>query len=65
MTKRLKENPKIKISSLVEEMLDSILAKDLYNEMELDVIIWLVLLLYSKKMEKKKQKKEEKNENKK
>ena len=27
-----KENPKIKISSIVEEMLDSIVAKDLYNE---------------------------------
>ena len=39
VTKRLKENPKIKISSLVEKILDSILAKDLYNEMELDAII--------------------------
>ena len=30
--KRLKENPEIKISKIVEEMLDSIIAKDLYNE---------------------------------
>ena len=30
--KRLKDNPEIKISKIVEEMLDSIVAKDLYNE---------------------------------
>ena len=32
VSKRLKENPDIKISKIVEEMLDSILAEDLYNE---------------------------------
>ena len=30
--KKLKEDPKIKISKIVEDMLDSIVAKDLYNE---------------------------------
>ena len=30
--KKLKENPNIKISKIVEEMLDNIVAKDLYNE---------------------------------
>ena len=30
--KRLKEDPNIKISKIVEEMMDSIIAKDLYNE---------------------------------
>ena len=32
VSKRLKETPDIKISKIVEEMLDSILAEDLYNE---------------------------------
>ena len=32
VSKRLKDNPDIKISKIVEEMLDSIIAKDLYNE---------------------------------
>jgi protein phosphatase 1G len=32
VSKRLKEKPDIKISKIVEEMLDSILAQDLYNE---------------------------------
>ena len=32
VSKRLKEKPDIKISKIVEEMLDSILAEDLYNE---------------------------------
>ena len=32
VTKRIKEKPDQKISLIVEEMLDSIVAKDLYNE---------------------------------
>ena len=32
VSKRLKENPEIKVSKIVEEMLDSIIAKDLYSE---------------------------------
>ena len=32
VAKRLKDNPDIKISKIVEEMLDEILAKDLYND---------------------------------
>ena len=32
VSKKLKENPNIKISKIVEEMLDNIVAKDLYNE---------------------------------
>ena len=32
VSKRLKDTPDIKISKIVEEMLDSIVAKDLYNE---------------------------------
>ena len=32
VSKRLKENPEIKVSKIVEEMLDSIIAKDLYGE---------------------------------
>ena len=32
VSKKLKENPDIKISKIVEEMLDNIVAKDLYNE---------------------------------
>ena len=32
VSKRLKENPEIKISKIIEEMLDSIIAKDLYSE---------------------------------
>ena len=32
VSKRLKEKPNIKISQIIEEMLDTIVAKDLYNE---------------------------------
>ena len=32
VSKKLKENPEIKVSKIVEEMLDSIIAKDLYTE---------------------------------
>ena len=32
VSKRLKDNPNIQISKIVEEMLDTIVAKDLYNE---------------------------------
>ena len=32
VTKRLKEDPNIKISKIIEDMMDSIVAKDLYNE---------------------------------
>ena len=32
VSKRLKDDPKIKISKIIEEMMDTIVAKDLYNE---------------------------------
>ena len=32
MKKRLKDDPNIKISKIIEEMMDTIVAKDLYNE---------------------------------
>ena len=32
VSKRLKDNPEITISKIIEEMLDEIVAKDLYNE---------------------------------
>ena len=32
VSKRLKENPEIKVSNIVEEMMDSIIAKDLYSD---------------------------------
>ena len=32
VSKRLKDNPKIQVSKIVEEMMDSIIAKDLYSE---------------------------------
>ena len=32
VSKRLKDTPDIKLSKIVEEMLDEIVAKDLYNE---------------------------------
>ena len=32
VSKKLKENPEIKVSKIVEEMLDNIIAKDLYSE---------------------------------
>ena len=32
VSKRLKDNPNIKVSKIIEEMMDSIVAKDLYNE---------------------------------
>ena len=32
VTKRLKDNPNIQISKIIEEMMDTIVAKDLYNE---------------------------------
>ena len=32
VSKRLKENPDIQVSKIIEEMMDSIVAKDLYNE---------------------------------
>lgn len=32
VSKRLKENPNIKLSTIIEDIMDSILAKDLYNE---------------------------------
>ena len=32
VSKRLKENPNVQVSKIIEEMMDSIVAKDLYNE---------------------------------
>ena len=65
VTKRLKENPKIKISSIVEEMLDSILAKDLYNETGVGCDNMTCIVIVFKKNGEKETKKEEKKEDKK
>ena len=57
--KKLKENPDIKISNIIEDMLDSIVAKDLYNETGVgcDNMTCIVIVF-------KKDKKEEKDTNK-
>ena len=57
VSERLKKNPNIKLSKVVEELLDEILATDIYNgivliyfqNLELDAIIWLALLFNLRK----------------
>ena len=72
VSKRLKDNPDIKISKIVEEMMDEIVAKDLYNEtgvgcdnMTCIVIVFKKGKQEEKKEEKTEEKKEEKTEEKK
>ena len=63
--KRLKEKPNIKISSIIEEMLDSIIAKDLYNESGVGCDNMTCMVILFKKNETKGIKKEEGKEEKK
>ena len=65
VTKRLREKPNIKISSIVEEMLDSIVAKDLYNESGVGCDNMTCIIIVFKKNEEKETKKGEKKEEKK
>ena len=65
VTKRLREKPNLKISSIVEEMLDSIVAKDLYNESGVGCDNMTCIIIVFKKNEEKETKKGEKKEEKK
>ena len=62
---RLKKNPDIKISKIIEEMLDSIVAKDLYNETGVGCDNMTCIVIVFKKNGEKETKKEEKKEDKK
>ena len=63
VTKKLKENPKIKISKIIEDMMDSILAKDLYNETGVGCDNMTCIIIVFKKNETKgEEKKDEKKE---
>ena len=63
--KRLKENPEIKISKIVEEMLDSIIAKDLYNESGVGCDnMTCIVIVFKKNKEKEKEKGKEKEKEK-
>ncbi len=60
--KRLKENPEIKISKIVEEMLDSIIAKDLYNESGVGCDnMTCIVIVFKKNKENEKEKEKEKD----
>ena len=61
VTKRLREKPNLKISSIVEEMLDSIIAKDLYNESGVGCDnMTCIIIVFKKNEEKKEEKKDDK-----
>ena len=63
--KRLKENPEIKISKIVEEMLDSIIAKDLYNESGVGCDnMTCIVIVFKKNKENEKEKEKEKGKEK-
>ena len=63
--KRLKENPEIKISKIVEEMLDSIIAKDLYNESGVGCDnMTCIVIVFKKNKENEKGKEKEKEKDK-
>ena len=63
VTKKLKEDPKIKISKIIEDMMDSILAKDLYNETGVGCDNMTCIIIVFKKNETKgEEKKDEKKE---
>jgi len=63
--KRLKENPEIKISKIVEEMLDSIIAKDLYNESGVGCDnMTCIVIVFKKNKENEKEKEKEKEKDK-
>ena len=64
VTKRLREDPNIKISKIIEDMMDSIVAKDLYNESGVGCDNMTCIVVVFKKKETKdtnKDKKEEKD----
>ena len=68
VTKRLKEDPNIKISKIIEDMMDSIVAKDLYNESGVGCDNMTCIVVVFKKKETKdtsKDTKEEKDKDKK
>ena len=54
VTKRLREDPNIKISKIIEDMMDSIVAKDLYNESGVgcDNMTCIVVVFKKKKQKK-------------
>ena len=63
VTKRLKEDPKIKISKIIEDMMDSILAKDLYNETGVGCDnMTCIIIVFKKNETKEEEKKDEKKE---
>ena len=68
VTKRLREDPNIKISKIIEDMMDSIVAKDLYNESGVGCDNMTCIVVVFKKKETKdanKDTKEEKDKDKK
>ena len=61
--KKLKENPDIKISKIVEDMLESIVAKDLYNETGVGCDnMTCIVIVFKKDKKEEKENKEEKKE---
>ena len=64
VSKRLKDNPNIKISKIVEEMLDNIVAKDLYNETGVGCDNMTCIVIVFKKEKEKEGKKDEKKDEK-
>ena len=63
VTKKLKEDPKIKISKIIEDMMDSILAKDLYNETGVGCDnMTCIIIVFKKNETKEEEKKDEKKE---
>ena len=59
---RLKKNPDIKISKIIEEMLDSIVAKDLYNETGVGCDNMTCIVIVFKKDKNKEKEKEKEND---
>ena len=64
VSKRLKENPDIQISKIIEEMLDTIVAKDLYNDSGVgcDNMTCIVIVFKKDKDKEKKAEKEKEKE---
>ena len=62
VSKRLKDDPNVKISKIIEEMMDSIVAKDLYNETGVGCDNMTCVVILFKKDETKKGEKTEKKD---
>ena len=62
VTKRLREDPNIKISKIIEDMMDSIVAKDLYNESGVGCDNMTCIVVVFKKKETKEANKDTKEE---